>query len=61
VDYEVPQASDERRNTGDVSDEVVAEYFRLQQEMKKTEDEDFSIESEEESPTSSRQGANEAT
>jgi len=61
VDYEVPQASDERRSTGDVSDEVVAEYFRLQQEMKKTEDEDFSIESEEESPTSSRQGANEAT
>lgn len=32
-------------STGNVTDEVVAEYIRLQQELETTEDEDFSIES----------------
>ena len=32
-------------STGNVTDEVVAEYIRLQQKLETTEDEDFSIES----------------
>ena len=32
-------------STGNVTDDVVAEYIRLQQELETTEDEDFSIES----------------